>query len=358
MRVEDVVVLGLAVPEERRDGRRTVCLAGYSSSLGGLVRIYPVRADANLHRWDIIAADIERNPQDSRHESWKLAGSQAGWNDLNQSIDKRGQVRPVDRRDLLDMLEDPCVGVVNRARRSLGVIRVARIDNAYFGPNEQHGRARQPMLGALADQPWVHIKQDYPIEPRLAFHCPECPNGHDQKVLEWGAYEWMRKCELSGAAPGQYWENLRLYDDAYDHMLIVGNQQNQRTSFLVISVIPIKTVARVRFGARYARQISLAFEADAQRTEDGLAAGDLAHMPYADYVLTGHWQSVRAETLRNADGHCQVCGSRQRLEVHHNTYARRGSERPADVIALCSDCHQRHHRNGRDRMEKQGCGHG
>jgi hypothetical protein len=32
------------------------------------------------------------------------------------------------------------------------------------------------------------------------------------------------------------------------------------------------------------------------------------------------------------------------LEVHHRTYARLGFEQPDDLIALCHDCHQDHHR--------------
>jgi 5-methylcytosine-specific restriction endonuclease McrA len=31
------------------------------------------------------------------------------------------------------------------------------------------------------------------------------------------------------------------------------------------------------------------------------------------------------------------------LEVHHRTYERVGEERPADVIALCKACHEKHH---------------
>jgi len=39
------------------------------------------------------------------------------------------------------------------------------------------------------------------------------------------------------------------------------------------------------------------------------------------------------------------------LEVHHRTYERVGAERPADVIALCKACHEKHHdRHERRRM--------
>lgn len=39
------------------------------------------------------------------------------------------------------------------------------------------------------------------------------------------------------------------------------------------------------------------------------------------------------------------------LEVHHRTYERVGNERPADVIALCKACHEKHHdRHTRNRV--------
>jgi 5-methylcytosine-specific restriction endonuclease McrA len=72
----------------------------------------------------------------------------------------------------------------------------------------------------------------------------------------------------------------------------------------------------------------------------------LAKMPYGAYLDTDHWQAVRARALRRAGRHCQVCGQRGRLDVHHNTYTRRGCERPSDVVALCRSCHDLYHAHG------------
>lgn len=66
--VDDIVILGNAVPDEISDNRKTVCTAGYSDELG-LVRIYPVPPDAELIRWALVGIDLERNPKDNRKES-------------------------------------------------------------------------------------------------------------------------------------------------------------------------------------------------------------------------------------------------------------------------------------------------
>lgn len=72
----------------------------------------------------------------------------------------------------------------------------------------------------------------------------------------------------------------------------------------------------------------------------------LATMPYGHYLDTPHWQKVRALALRRAARHCQVCGARGQLDVHHNCYARRGCELPSDVVALCRACHDLFHAHG------------
>lgn len=44
---------------------------------------------------------------------------------------------------------------------------------------------------------------------------------------------------------------------------------------------------------------------------------------------------------------CQQCGSRGHLEVHHIRHrSNGGSDRPANLITLCHDCHQKHHEEG------------
>lgn len=75
----------------------------------------------------------------------------------------------------------------------------------------------------------------------------------------------------------------------------------------------------------------------------------LKDMPYADYLKTKHWQQVRHNAIERAGGRCQVCNSTDRLNVHHNTYERRGEELPSDVIVLCQRCHETFHQpvNGR-----------
>jgi 5-methylcytosine-specific restriction endonuclease McrA len=47
--------------------------------------------------------------------------------------------------------------------------------------------------------------------------------------------------------------------------------------------------------------------------------------------------------LLRARNKCELCGKRVPLDVHHRTYDRYGDELVDDLIALCRECHARHH---------------
>ena len=65
-------------------------------------------------------------------------------------------------------------------------------------------------------------------------------------------------------------------------------------------------------------------------------------MDYATYIGSAAWRRnpARLAALSDAEGHCRLCHADARLEVHHSTYERLGSERAADLIVLCCECHR------------------
>lgn len=69
-----------------------------------------------------------------------------------------------------------------------------------------------------------------------------------------------------------------------------------------------------------------------------------AATPYAEYLRSEHWLSVKRNAIQVADRRCQLCNAAdQILDVHHRTYERLGNEKPSDLIVLCRSCHERHH---------------
>jgi hypothetical protein len=237
--IDDLVVLGRAVPETLKDGRKTVCLGGLSRTRG-FIRIYPTRLKTPIKRWDILRVEVERNNRDSRSESWKIVGSRDEWSTLGGRIRKVGRIDDAfERRDIVLENLSPCVEKINSAHKSLGIVQPTIIHRKYFGDNPQYGRTTQPLLFDVDEEDWAAVKRDFPLEPRLEYTCSNCriAGNHNQKILEWGFYMWMHK---NPDNVEQVWTNARIESNSHETYLFVGNQVRYPTSFLIISVLPIR----------------------------------------------------------------------------------------------------------------------
>ena len=191
-------------------------------------------------RWDVVTIEVERNERDTRRESWKIAGSKGEWEGLVEKIEVVGRIESrAERRNLAGNLTDACVNVLSQTRRSLGIIKPEAIHRTYFRDNPRYGEMWQLGLPGLTELEDVQLKRDFPHELRIQYTCPECQTksgSHDQQVLEWGFYEWMR---TNPDNIEQVWENAGFAQEDTDIYLFVGNQAAHLTSFMVISVLRV-----------------------------------------------------------------------------------------------------------------------
>jgi 5-methylcytosine-specific restriction endonuclease McrA len=65
---------------------------------------------------------------------------------------------------------------------------------------------------------------------------------------------------------------------------------------------------------------------------------------YLAYMGSTAWACRRRSAVVGSGGLCSDCGSAEKLDVHHLTYARFGRERSSDLVALCRYCHDLRHR--------------
>lgn len=67
---------------------------------------------------------------------------------------------------------------------------------------------------------------------------------------------------------------------------------------------------------------------------------------YLDYIQSEEW-AKKAEQRRAIDGHkCAICGSTERLHVHHRHYRTLGNEDvEKDLVTLCEACHRDVHKD-------------
>ena len=65
---------------------------------------------------------------------------------------------------------------------------------------------------------------------------------------------------------------------------------------------------------------------------------------YRRYLKTKHWQQLRQEVIRRANGRCEKCGYEPwKRGVHHLTYSNVGNEKLDDLIVVCPRCHMELH---------------
>lgn len=240
MIIDDFVCLGRTVPEESTAHGHRVCMAGYSESMRGLVRVYPLPVQNPLRQRHLASLSVERNPKDCRPESWKLR-------DYGRSIMEATdeEVPMVKVRKWLRDLQVGSIRELNEARKSLGVMEVSGEPQPYFQRRHEVQDPSQLELFRFADSdPRPFGAGALDIAPRLKFH-DKAGHAHDLQVREWGAYEWVRKHRGEAA---QLWENYRLHDGR-PTLLLIGNMNNQRTAWLIINVFKEEQAALPLFSA-------------------------------------------------------------------------------------------------------------
>ena len=209
------------------------CRARISKNIPGTPRV------VKMYRWNIISIPLEKNPHDSRDESWKIQGSKQEWDTLKNKVKMQGEMNREEKIRLYHKLWDnfgvACIEDLNNQRPSLGIVKPDVI-NCYMKDRKEYHSSVQTTLNSK--EPFLTI-HNYEKQPRVKYRCSGCKlkKPHNQQILEWGVYEWMRKNKNN---TDQGLANLHLMDPKYDKLFVVGNMNLHRNAFMVISVLRFK----------------------------------------------------------------------------------------------------------------------
>lgn len=302
MILEDFVMLGTTVPEPRKDGRVFVCSAGVSLERRSLVRIYPLARRGVPHRWDIHRVPVELNPEDSRPESYRIAGdrSAAVHDDINGRFELVGTVKPADRTALLRRFTIGSIKEANARRMSLAIVHPEAI-SLDFEHNPDSPDSPQMALFDLPGEPPSGAKR-FPFMPKLHFR-DELGWNH-LMLRDWGTFELQRK--RGEAYFRQHLAGCLHLDESSS--LLVGNMNNQRTAWLVISVLN---------GIREAPTLFDAIPATRERIPD----------------------KVRHEVYQRDQWRCVRCGCAEDLVIDHKwPFSKGGTNALDNLQTLCKSC--------------------
>ena len=66
---------------------------------------------------------------------------------------------------------------------------------------------------------------------------------------------------------------------------------------------------------------------------------------YKKYLNSSHWKDVKQRyKASKLIQKCYVCGSKEKIHIHHKSYTRIGNEKLNDLIPLCETCHAKVHK--------------
>jgi hypothetical protein len=236
MHVEDFVVLGRTVPEESKKFGKRICMAGYSTENNQFLRVYPLlvpvgeNADVNGFRARYrYTLDLQRNPQDSRTESWRVI------DEKNPTSTDWGKAPEVSKNVVTEWLERRAVDSIralNQCRQSIGVLYVPRdkwegfaVAREQADPAPEHNS----LFEDLADQPRIDANL-VRYAPYIQFD--DADGRHRLQVREWGAYILLANPKYADR-PDSLW-SASGYRKGKDLLLVIGNMSNHRTNWLVI----------------------------------------------------------------------------------------------------------------------------
>ena len=236
--INDLIILGRAVPVLLKDQRMTICTAGYSNELG-FVRVYPTYHFDNIHLWDKVSIEVKKTSADNRIESWKkVAGSRF------KKIETLKNDKEAKETLLESIYQEVCTHDLNEERRSLAIIK-PQIMNCFFKKvdgDTDDGLVTMSLMdfftpkGTLKRKP-LRVKSSFDVIPYIDYKC--CDNcktkkPHSQQVLEWGGYMWIQK---NPDNKDQLWDNFRIADEEWYKYFFIGNMRDKRTSWLIISIL-------------------------------------------------------------------------------------------------------------------------
>jgi hypothetical protein len=213
MVVNDFIMLGRTEPCPSKTHGITVCSAGYSREMGQFLRVYPLAMTDKTTKWSKCTIPLERNHRDGRAESWRLDN---GHTVDSSVITIQGKVKKDSEFDYLESLAVESIQELNSQKVSLGILKSSDV-KCFFSEEK------------IDDYPFVeYFGVITKMRPRIKI------GSYSLQLRDWGAAEFLRK--------GQYpieelWKSMRLTDQNYEHLFFVGNMQQHRNNWLIISTI-------------------------------------------------------------------------------------------------------------------------
>lgn len=250
--LKDMIVLGQGAPNQTRklDGRQARCLCLWSNKTG-FVRVFGVPC-GYVHDWEIVNVEVRKPNDDGRENSFVVYNYETEFDNLSKRIYVQKEItgrgnrmnkklkRP-EQIALLESIAKSTFSQIRDNRKSFGLIKPKTM-KFMLKQNKESSEAQTTLI----DQDYAIMNQnDFAFLPYLQYDCEgpcSSKHPHEQKIVEWGAYQFMRKNPNSEEHCIKLKDNYHLGEENYLHYLLIGNHKIHPTIYMIVKLIRFKIV--------------------------------------------------------------------------------------------------------------------
>ena len=248
--LRDMIVFGHGAPNriKKINGQQGRCVCLWSEEKG-FVRIYPVPY-GYVHDWDIIDVEVRMPTNDRRENSYVVYNYENEWNNLSKRIfvhkekNRNGKIvkKTIPRAQKIELarkLSKDVFSTIRDSKKSFGLIKPSALKLVLKSNREKS--EGQTLLNC--DEYLIMDQKDFAWMPYLEYSCDEnCTSKHPhrQKIVEWGAYQFMRKNPNLREYCEKLSDNYYINDPNWEHYILIGNIRSYPTTYVVIKILRFK----------------------------------------------------------------------------------------------------------------------
>jgi len=245
-----ILVVVKTYPNPSKKYQETVCVAGVLlEDSPSWIRLYPVPfrslpQNQQFKKYTVIEAEIGKNPQDVRPESYKVNAESI---QTIESIGTENNWRK--RKEYLLPLIDPSMCQIQedqkQTQKSLGLLKPSTIEEFIIERSKTRDwdeSEKQIMSQLNLFDPSKKTLEKIPYKFKIKYICsaPKC-SGHTQGIIDWETAQLYRNTIKAYSEPialqkvrDKYMNEI--FGPQKDFYLVVGNQFQGPLSFLILSV--------------------------------------------------------------------------------------------------------------------------
>ena len=200
--LKDMVVLGQGAPNQisKIGGQQGRCLCLWSDKTG-FVRVYPV-PHGYVYGWEIINVEVRKPTNDGRENSFVVYNYEQEWKNLSKRLYAQKEInrlgnkksKKLKRAEQIALLESLAKSTFSQIRdngKSFGLIKPKAME-FMLKQNKETSEAQTTLMDYDYD---IMNQNDFAFIPYLQYECDgpcSSKQPHEQKIVSWEAYQFMR----------------------------------------------------------------------------------------------------------------------------------------------------------------------